>query len=34
MWSEEKINFWAPFILIGVQVVFIVGMFIALLMIV
>lgn len=34
MWSEEKINFWAPFILIGIQVVFLVVEFIILCMIV
>ena len=29
MWNDEdKINFWAPFILIGVQVVFLVGVLI------
>ena len=34
MWSEEKINFWLPIIFIGIQVAFIAGIFIALLMIV
>ena len=34
MWSEEKINYWLPIIFIGIQVVFLVGMFIALCMIV
>ena len=35
MWNDEdKINFWAPFILIGVQVVFLVGCFILICMII
>lgn len=34
MWSEEKINFWLPIIFIGIQVAFIAGIFIAILMIV